>query len=171
MRRVRWRGVILGTAVALVLVWVFGSILSSQVVRPKLDGFLYELAGVEDSGRSISGTGEQWMSFEWLHALVGISSLFFAHFLGGFVAGRMAITLPGLNGATTAALAALFGVARFLIAVLPLIVDPSIDPRTRSENGGLFLFQGLGFIFVSFPVTLLAGFLGGRTGGKLRSGP
>jgi hypothetical protein len=95
---------------------------------------------------------------------VGAFSVFLAHFLGGFVAGRMAYSSPGLNGGMTAVLSALGGVVGFLISVLRAFSSSALD----SENGGLYLATALGFAFFFFPVSLLAGYLGGKLGGHSR---
>jgi hypothetical protein len=64
-------------------------------------------------------------------------------------------------------LTAAFGVVGFLIPVLPVVIGPSVDPQTRSENGGLVFVWAILFTVV-FPIILLTGYLGGRFGGHLR---
>ena len=103
-------------------------------------------------------TRERQVLEDALQLLVAVLSLMLAHFLGGLVAGRMVSSSPGVKGALTVVLTAAFGVVWFLIPVLPVVIGPSVDPQTRSENGGL--------VFVW--IILLTGYLGGRFGGRLR---
>ena len=134
---------LVGAAASLLIRWTAGSLLESEPVRV----FLYDY-GV-------------------LRLAVGWGALLAAHLLGGFLAGRASPLSPGLNGVMTVVLAALFGAVRFLVDVLPLVLDPTIDPQVRSENGGLFAFQAMAFA-VFLPFALLSGYLGGVLGGLLR---
>ena len=112
-------------------------------------------------------TPERQMLADALQLFVTVLSLMLAHFLGGLVAGRMVSSSPGLKGALTVVLTAAFGVVWFLIPVLPVVIGPSVDPQTRSENGGLVFVWAILFAVV-FPIILLTGYLGGRFGGRLR---
>lgn len=91
-----------------------------------------------------------------------------AHLLGGFTSGRLCRSSSGLGGALSAVSSALLAVARGSWAILGTVLDPSVDPRTRQEILGFDL--ALAGTFVAyFPFTVLAGYLGGRLGGWLRS--
>ena len=112
-------------------------------------------------------TPERQMLADALQLFVTVLSLMLAHILGGLVARRMVSSSSGLRGALTVVLTAAFSVAWFLIAVLPVVIGPSVDPQTRSENGGLVFVWAILFAVV-FPIILLSGYLGGRFGGRLR---
>ena len=112
-------------------------------------------------------TPERQMLADTLQLFVTVLSLMLTHFLGGLVAGRMVSSSPGLRGALAVVLTAAFGVVWFLIPVLPIVIGPSVDPQTRSENGGLIFVWAILFT-VAFPIILLTGYLGGRFGGRLR---
>jgi hypothetical protein len=139
MARIRWPAVIMGAVVALLV-----SALTVLFV-PGVYGLIpYEM-------------------------LAGVLTLSLAHFLGGFVAGRMAATSPGLNGALTAVLNTLLGVVAYSAALmLSLLGSPyPIEWGTffGSENLGPLFFWAMR-VAVVFPITLLAGYLGGRLGGR-----
>jgi hypothetical protein len=90
-----------------------------------------------------------------------------AHLLGGLVSGGLDRSSPGLSGSLSAVLSALVAVGRFLYAY-PSGFGPSVDAITRAKNAEFLLFLG-GLFSVYFPFTVLAGYLGGRIGGRLRT--
>lgn len=87
-----------------------------------------------------------------------------AHLLGGAVSGVLSRSASGLSGALSVVLSALVAVAEGLYFGLSLIFD---DPITRAENAGFLMTFGVLFLLY-FPFTVLAGYLGGRAGGRLR---
>jgi membrane associated rhomboid family serine protease len=142
--------VIVGTVVALALVWS-STFAAERVIGPGLSG----------------------LNVLWV---IVLSSLILSHLLGGFVAGRSVSSSLGLSGAITAVLSALVGVARFLPVLLPFAHELFSGPENRSllqeqafsENGGLISWHVMTFVLY-FPFTVLAGCLGGLLGGHLRS--
>lgn len=54
-----------------------------------------------------------------------------AHLLGGFVSARLTRSSPGMSGASSAVLSALVAGVKLLFA-LSFMLDPAVDPRTRS---------------------------------------
>lgn len=103
------------------------------------------------------------------YALSGLSMLLasiLAFFMGGFVAGRVARSRPGLKGATSALAVVAVGFAGTVWIWLPGITVT--DPIARSDNMGTFLFWIMVLCF-GCPFVVLTSFFGGRVGGRLRS--
>jgi hypothetical protein len=67
----------------------------------------------------------------------------------------------------SAVLSALVAVTRVLWGVQDWVIDPSVDPRTREENLE-FLYFLVSLFLMYFPFTVLAGYVGGKLGGRLR---
>lgn len=103
-----------------------------------------------------------------------LSALLAACLLGGVVAGRLASSAPGTNGATVAAFGALAGISWLLLAVLPFSALPSmisfVNPVTRSVEIGTLAFWAITPL-AFYLLALLAGCLGGRLGVRLRRHP
>ena len=116
-------------------------------------------------------TTERQVFAETLSMISLAISTLLAHLLGGVVAGRMAFTSPGLNGALTAVLSPIFGTVGLLATTVPALLS---DPRVEwsvvfgSENMGLVFFRVMAFVVI-FPFNLLLSYLGGRLGGRNRA--
>lgn len=156
LRRTRWVGVVVGAAVTILLV----RLLRFPTDRAIVPG-LYELAGLEQPDGIIGAPLDQWGLVGVFHMLILLSSLLVPHLFGGLVAGRMVPFSPGLYGATTAVLSALFGIAAFFTWLGTSLLD--------AGNLGLVFFWALSFA-VYFPLTLLVAYLGGKLGGRFRIG-
>jgi hypothetical protein len=153
----RWAPVVVGAVVALLMFRLINFIVPE---------FRASVA-YESRGEITVLTPERQMLADALQLFVTVLSLILAHFLGGLVAGRMTSSSPGLKGALTVVLTAVFGVIWFLIPVLPVVIGTLADPQIRSEDEGLYFVWVIIFAVV-FPIILLAGYLGGKLGGRFR---
>jgi hypothetical protein len=153
----RWAPVVVGAVVALLMFRLINFIVPE---------FRASVA-YESRGEITVLTPERQMLADALQLFVTVLSLSLAHFLGGLVAGRMTSSSPGLKGALTVVLTAVFGVIWFLIPVLPVVIGTLADPQIRSEDAGLYFVWVIIFAVI-FPVILLAGYLGGKLGGRFR---
>lgn len=103
-----------------------------------------------------------------------LSALLAACLLGDVVADRLSPSAPGTNGATVAAFCALVGISWLLLAVSPFSALPSVvsfvNPVTRSVEAGTLAFWAVASL-TFYLLTLLAGYLGGRLGVRLRRHP
>ncbi len=160
MRRIRWRAVVVGALVALLALRLIA------FVTPNFQ----EIVAYEHRGEVTVITSERQMLATTLSLATGALSTLLAHFLGGVVAGRVAFSSPGLNGALTAVLSPIFGTLVFLTTtMLALLSDPAVDWNVvfGPENLGLVSFWVMAFAVI-FPFNLLLSYLGGRLGGRLR---
>jgi hypothetical protein len=158
MRHVRWRGVILGTVVAL-LVGLF---------LPQVTPDFYAMIAYEQSvrGTSVMTTESQTAALEvWLLVLVATWSL--AYLIGGAAAGAVSGSYPGFNGVMTVLLGVVAGAAWVSWTVLELYLGGTFEGKAGDESLGLFYVWAIVFL-ISLPVIVLAGFLGGRLGGTVR---
>lgn len=129
-----------------------------------LDPFLRTVSGVE-------GDAFVTVTEERVHGLLAglavISSILFAFFAGGFVAGRRSPSAE-LNGAVMAGFMAAVPFVWLLGSLAFVFLEPAQSPDdvyTRSE-GLRMLFAALMAYCVAAPVLVLAGFWGGRIGGR-----
>ena len=90
-----------------------------------------------------------------------------AHALGGFVAGRLIGSSLGMNGVLTAVVCATVAGGKTLVGVLSIVLSPDPDAVPFSEQAGFF-FALAGLFVVYLPFTIVAGYLGGRLGGRLQ---
>jgi hypothetical protein len=154
----RWKGVVLGTVVALLI----GRLL--PLVTPDF----YAMIAYEESARgtTVMTTESQTTALGvWLLVLVGSWCL--AYLIGGIVAGLIADSAAGLNGIMTVILGVVVGAVWVSWGVLGLVVGGSFEGPSGAENLGLFYVWSVVFL-VSLPVILLSGFFGGRLGGAAR---
>lgn len=86
------------------------------------------------------------------------------------MAGWVAPVHPASNGAASATLAAFEGFAWLIWPLLPLLAEPGGDHgEIYVLNEGLGTLVAFGVAFgVVLPFLALAGYLGGKTGGRLR---
>lgn len=144
-------GVISGTVVALVLgrflFWVL----------PDYGIFTYETGSREAT--VLSGIGQTMADLVSVFTWAICWAL--AYFLGGAVAGMLARTSVGINGALTAVCGGFFGIGSFLVAVGP--VNAVMD----SENLALTIIHAMVFSLIFLPITILTSYLGGKVGGHL----
>ena len=91
-----------------------------------------------------------------------------AHLIGGLVAGGVSRSSLGVSGALSATLAALVAVCRIVLGIVSVTLFRGPDSVPLSEE--LALVPVLAVLFaVYFPFTVLAGYLGGRLGGRFRA--
>ncbi len=155
--RIRWVSLVVGvmaTSAAFWLLLVFG--------LPILPG-LYPEGAIP--------TGLAWYVHLVRATAPPLTFLLLTFFLGGLAAGRAASTSPGLNGAVGAAITAFGGFAWFVGPLVPWIRVPISNPGevfTRSDNVGNLITLSVVFCAV-LPFVVLAGYLGGRLGGRTRA--
>jgi hypothetical protein len=141
-------------------------------------GWLLVLAALLTSFRPENSSGEYQLVAEpaaYFLLLAGqadvLSALLAACLLGGVVAGRLSPSAPGANGATAAAFGSLAGISWLLLAVLPFSSLPAmvsfVNPVTRSVEVGTLAFWAVAPL-TFYLLALLAGYLGGTLGGRLR---
>ena len=144
-------------------------------------GWLLVLAAMRLLSRPKGSSTEYQMVAEpaaYFLLLVGeadvLSALLAACLLGGVVAGTLSPSAPGANGATAAAFGALAGSSWRLLAVLPFFALPSmvsfVNPVTRDVEAGTLAFWAIASM-AYYLLALLAGYLGGRLGDRLRHPP
>ena len=148
--RIGWVGVVLGTVAALVmgrfLIWASPDFYSMIAYEYGLGGATVLSAERQTAADAVS-------------LLTWVACWALAYFLGGLVAGRLARSSAGLNGALTALCGGVFGIVSFFVAVGgPTGVG---DP----ENQGLAVIHAVVFAFVFFPVAVVASYFGGKVGG------
>ncbi len=163
--RIRWvvipMGFIATLLLASLLVATVGSVGGS---------YLYDTLAVQRPGGADSFTGRAWNVYMFSSTLVLLSCLLVAFFLGSAVVGRMVLAFPGLNGAVSGAAVAVAGWVWLLTSAIPPLLRPINDPGdvyTRAENLQMFLLWIVAFCIIS-PLGILASYLGGRLGGRLR---
>ena len=158
MRRLRLPSVIAGatiTVLLLFLILVFGA---RFFPNPAPEGVL--LVGPAHQLRVAASV------------LVPLACLLLACFAGSFVAGRLTPDSPGVNGALETALGCLGGFVWFVWGLVPWVFVKPSNPGevfTRSDNVGILFFLTTVFCAV-LPLIALAGFFGGRLGGRSRRG-
>lgn len=165
LRSVSWLGVVTGAVVAALL-----ADLLADVVALPMSSHLYEIFESEAPGDVTVFTSRAWYAYEALSALISLSCLMLAFCVGGFVAGTMAFSLPGVHGAVAAAATAIIGFLWIVWGLLPWAFIQSSNPGdlyTRSENLGNLMVLVAVFCVV-FPLAVLTGYLGGKLGGRLR---
>ena len=162
MRRIRWAGVIVGAAATALISFLLALFVSSVIVARLYRAFIAEGAGM---------TAREDALFNILSGVSHLVAVLLAFFLGGLVAGGVAAAFPGLNGAVGAAVVALGSFAWFVAPLVPWIWEPISNPGevyTRFENLGNLLRVSLAHCAV-LPFVVLAGYAGGKLGGRLRN--
>lgn len=161
MGRIRWVAMVAGIAVAGPLAFLF-TILVFSVVDSRLYGaFIAEGAGT---------TAREQTLFDVFSGASHLVAVLLAFFLGGLLAGRIASSFPGSNGAVSAGLGAAAVFAYVVGPLIPWIWEPISNPGeayTRSDNLNSLLEFGVVFC-VALPFVVLSGYLGGLLGGRLR---
>lgn len=107
-----------------------------------------------------------------LDALLLLVPLLLTFFLGGLAAGMMVSAFPGQHGGLVTALTSFGGFAWFVRPLLPLLWEPG------GQHGEVYVLnEGLGTLIVLsatfcglLPFVVIAGYAGGRVGGRLRNG-
>ncbi len=100
-------------------------------------------------------------------------ALLLAFFLGAVPVGWLVGAFSGLNGALSTSVAAVGCFAWYAGPLVPWIWEPISHPGevyTRAENLYNLLEESVMFSLV-FPFIVLAGYLGGNLGGRLRNRP
>ena len=152
--RIGWVGVALGTVAALVM--------GRFLIRASPN--FYGMIAYEDGpGRTTVLSGESQTAADAVSVLAWVVCWALAYFLGGLVAGRLAHSSGGLNGALTTVCGGIFGIVSFFVVVGP---NAGGDP----EGQALAELHAVVFAFVFFPVTVVASYFGGKVGGRQRTG-
>ena len=162
LRRIRWVGLVVGIAA----MFLFTLLLNYSVfvmIHPYLyDTYIAEGAGV---------TAREDALFNALTGLSNLIATLLAFLLGGLVVGVLASAFAGLNGALSAAVAAFGGFALLVGPIVPWIWEPISNPGevyTRADNLNNLLELSVIFCAV-LPFVVLAGYVGGRLGARLRN--
>jgi hypothetical protein len=158
--RIRWVGIILGVAAAMLFVWLLVALVDSVIIP-----YLHGIFAVERPGGVTSFSGRNAILYDILTLLALLSTFPLALFLGGLVVGGVVRSLPGLHGALSGAVVAAVGLAWSSANTLAILLDPVSD--TPFDDAEKFLILTVGLCVLS-PIAILAGFLGGRLGGRLR---
>lgn len=158
MARVGCMGVVLGAFVTVVLAWLLVMLVLTLIsaVAPTL-------------GEASGGAGPE-SSREILLVSAAFLVLLLSFFSGGVVAGLAVVRTPGLNGLTSAAAVAAIGLVLALIGFLTVILNPISNPGevyTRAENLSMVLVVIIAFCAFC-PFGVVAGYLGGLLGGRMR---
>ncbi len=161
LRRVRWVGVIVGSVAALLAGWL---------ILLALPDFYAMIAYEERPGGVTSLTSESQELATTVWIVTSATSWCVGYFLGGVVAGRMARSSPGLNGAVVAVCVPALGTITSVAMILPalLSVSPEWSVVFGSENLGLLSFWVMMF-GVFFPISVVVAYVGGRVGGRIRA--
>ena len=167
LRNVRVADVAAGVVVTTLLI-----MLLETLVLPPINLYLYDLFAVERAGGAVSFTGRAWNSYMVLSTSLMLGALPVSFFVGGVSAGVMARSRPGFSGLASAIAVVVIGFVWLLATALPGLMDPISNPGevyTRSENLQMLFLWGTAFCAVS-PFALLAGYLGGKVGGRRGEG-
>ena len=157
MGRIRWVGVLCGGVATFAAFFLLFVVLGSRVFVP-----LYPEGALP--------TGLAWYLHLAVATLLPLTFLLAAFFAGSIVVGRLVATSPGLNGSVCAALVSGGGFACLAGPLIPWVWRPISNPGevyTRSENLGNLIEVSVVFCG-AFPLIVLAGYLGGRFGGRFR---
>jgi hypothetical protein len=109
LRRSRWTGTVAGIAAGVLLAFLFTFLVFSAI-----DLYLYEVSITEGAGT----TAREQALFDALSGASHLVAVLLAFYLGGLLAGRIASSFPGSNGAASAGLGA---AAFFAYTVAPLV--------------------------------------------------
>ena len=161
MRGVRWAGVIVGVAAAMLFVRLLVRLVYSAVIP-----FLHGILAVERPGGVTSFSGRNAILYDVLVGLALLSAFPLGLFLGGLVAGGVVRLSPGLNGALSGAVVTAVGLAWSSTNTIALLLNTTSD--TPFDDAEKFFVVTVALCFAS-PIAILAGYLGGKLGGRLRS--
>ncbi len=164
MSRIRWVRVGVGAVATMLLTYLLTRFVVYSVIFPYLHRtYIAEGPGVnarEDALFNTFSTGSL------------LIALLLAFFIGGLLVGGLVAASPGLNGAVSAATAAVGCFAWYAGPLVPGIWEPISHPGevyTRAENISNLLVLSVLFCAVS-PFAVLMSYLGGRLGSRfLRS--
>ena len=115
MVRIRWTGTVAGIAAAVPLAFLFTFLVFSAV-----DSRLYKVFIAEGAGT----TAREQALFNALSGASHLVVVLLAFFLGGLLAGRIASSFPGSNGAASAGLGAAAIFAYVVVPLVPWIWEP-----------------------------------------------
>ena len=158
--RIRWAGVVVGTGAAVLFVRLLHRFVFSVIIP-----YLHGIFAVERPGGVTSFSGTNAALYDILSLLSLLSTFPLALFLGGLVVGLVVRSSPGLHGALSGAAVAAVGLAWSSANTLAMLLNPVSD--TPLDDAEKFLVLAMGLCVLS-PIAILAGFLGGRLGGRLR---
>ena len=159
-RRIRWTGVIVGSVVALLAGWL---------ILLAMPDFYAMIAWEEHPGGVGSTTAERQELATAVWIVASAASLCVGYFLGEVVAGGMARSSSGFNGALIAVLVPALGAIALVATMLPTLLAVGWPVAFSSENLGLLSFWATVF-GVFFPISVVVAYVGGRAGGRLRYG-
>lgn len=161
LRGVRWAGVVVGVAAAMLFVWLLVALVYSVIIP-----YLHGIFAVERPGGVTSFSGRNAALYDTLTLLSLLSTFPLALFLGGLVVGGVVRSSPGLHGALSGAVVAAVGLAWSSTNTIAILLDPVSD--TPFDDAEKFLVLTVGLCVLS-PIAVLVGFLGGKLGGRFRS--
>ena len=133
--KVSWWVIILGVAVSLLLVYLLNTFVFLVIDSHLYDTYIAEGIGV---------TAREDALYNWLSNLSHLSALILAFFLSSILVGRTISAFPELNGAVSAATAAVLGLVWLVGPVVRWIWEPINDPGeayTRSDNLNTVIFS------------------------------
>ncbi len=158
--RIRWVKVGVGVVATMLLAYLLTRFVVYSVIFPYLyRTYIAEGPGVNAREDALFNT------FTTSSLLI---ALLLAFFIGGLLVGGLVAAFPGLNGAVSAATAAVGCFAWYAGPLVPWIWEPISHPGevyTRAENISNLL--GLSVLFCAvFPFAVLMSYLGGRLGSR-----
>ncbi len=160
MRGVRWTGVVVGVAAAMLFVRLLVALVDSVIIP-----YLHSILAVERPGGVTSFSGRHAALYDALSGLSLLSAFPLALFLGGLVVGGVVRSSPELNGALSGAAVAAVGLAWSSANTIALLSDTTSD--TPFDDAEKFLMVAVALCVFS-PIAIVAGYLGGKLGGQLR---
>ena len=158
-RRIRWTGVIAGSVVALLAGWL--TLLA-------IPAFTTMIAWEEHPGGVGSTTAERQELALAVWIVASAASLCAGYFVGGVVAGGMARASAGLNGALVAVLVPVLGTITLVAMMVPTLLSIGWPFVFEADDLGK-LFYGVVVLGVFFPISVVAAYVGGRAGPRLRA--
>lgn len=161
MRGVRWTGALVGVVATMLFARLLVALVDSAIIP-----YLHGIFAVERPGGVTSFSGRNAALYDALSGLSLLSVFPLALFRGGLVVGAVVRSSPGLNGALSGAVVAAVGLAWSSANTIALLSNTTSD--TPFDDAEKFLIVTVALCVFS-PIAILAGYLGGKLGGRLRS--
>ena len=165
MRDVRWTGMVVGVVATMLFARLLVALVDSAIIP-----YLHGIFAVERPGGVTSFSGRNAALYDALSGLSLLSVFPLALFRGGLVVGAVVRSSPGLNGALSGAVVAAVGLAWWSANAIALFLNTTSDTTsdTPFDDAEKFLIVTVALCVFS-PIAILAGYLGGKLGGRLRS--
>ena len=157
MRDVGWTGAVVGVVATMLFARLLVALVDSAIIP-----YLHGIFAVERPGGVTSFSGRNAALYDALSGLSLLSAFPLALFLGGLVVGAVVRSSPGLSGALVAAVGLAWSSANTIALLLNTTSDTPFDDAEK------FLIVTVALCVFS-PIAILAGYLGGKLGGRLRS--